>query len=490
MKAIIPPHRAASRVSQTVNTKTLYALIIAGALFILALVGTGWTIFQLRDAQTWVEHTHQVIMNCKDLLLRTIDVETGQRGFVATGNEKFLEPLTESRPHVMEHASKLLELTQDDSEEQARMVKIKQQTELKLAYVDNIINASRQDRKKGAQVMNDLQGKVLMDDIRALIAQSQKHQAELLANREAAVNNLQNIVGVCIVAFTILEAFSLYYIYKITNDFSIEQKQKREALEAEIALRKATEQSLREASIYLNRSNQDLQQFAYVASHDLQEPLRAVQGFTTLLAKTYKGRLDDQADAWIAQTVSGAERMRTLINGLLQYARVESRGADLQPIDLNQVVADVTSDLSTLIAETEATITVTDKLPTIAGDATQLRLLFTNLIGNAIKYRADDRTPAVELTAMTTGTEYQVMVADNGIGFDMKHQEKIFVIFQRLHSRNQYEGTGIGLALCRRIVERHHGSITATSVPGTGSKFIMKFPVDTAKMIGPSEEKA
>jgi signal transduction histidine kinase len=476
-------------VSQTVNTKTLYALVLAGALFALALIGTCWTIIQLRDAQTWVEHTHQVIMNCKDLLLRTVDVETGQRGFIATGNKQFLQPVSTSRPYVLAHADKLLELTRDDPEEQARMAEIKKLTDAKISYIDKVLNTARQDRLKGALVMNDMQGKKLMDAIRALIAQSQAHQGDLLAAREASVNTLQNIVGLLIVVFSILEAFSLFYIYKITNEFTAEQKQKREALEAEIALRKATEQSLRETSVYLSRSNQDLQQFAYVASHDLQEPLRAVQGFTTLLAKTYKGKLDDQADAWIAQTVSGAERMRTLINGLLQYARVESRGSELQPIDLNQVVADVISDLALVIEESSATVKIADKLPTIQGDATQLRLLFTNLIGNAIKYRSD-KAPVVEVSSMHIEPNFQVVVEDNGIGFDMKHQDKIFVIFQRLHSRNQYEGTGIGLALCRRIVERHLGTITATSVPGTGSKFIMKFPVDTANMIGPREDKA
>ncbi len=464
--------------SQSVNKKTAYALAIAGCLFLLALAATGWAIAQLRVAQQWVSHSHQVISGCKELLLVCLDCETGQRGYMATGDATFLEPLNKSRHRAGEIADRLQNLTADDEVETARMQKIRGEVKNKLDFIDSIIKSYSRSPDEAIAIIKTYKGKLIMDRIRNLIAESDMWQNQLLKKREAAVASLQVSVGALIAVFTLLEAASLIYTYKLNNAFAEDQRKRTEALEAEIKLRLATEQSLREASEYLARSNQDLQQFAYVASHDLQEPLRAVQGFTTLLAKTYKGQLSEQADGWIEQTVSGAERMRALINGLLQYARVESRGGQMEAIDLNVVVKDALKDLSLLIAETAAEIKVDQSLPTLQGDASQLRLLFVNLINNAIKYRGD-RTPKIEISALQITPNWQICVEDNGIGFDMQHQDKIFVLFQRLHSRSQYEGTGIGLALCRRIVERHRGTITAISTVGSGSKFMIKLPINT-----------
>jgi len=474
--------------SQNVNQKTAYALIIAGVLFLLALAATGWTIKQLKQAQQWVKHTHTVILGCKELLIVCIDVETGERGYIATGDERFLEPLNKSRGMILAQADQLAELTKDDPPELARMHQLKEESKSKLAFVDAVLAAYSRSAREGIDLTATREGKRIMDKIRVLIAQSEEHQISLLEKREAAVATLQNGVGVLIALFTLLEAASLLYTYKLNKDYADDQRRRTAALEAEIKLRQAVEHSLREASEYLARSNQDLQQFAYVASHDLQEPLRAVQGFTTLLAKTYKGQFSEQADGWIDQTVSGAERMRTLINGLLQYARVESRGAELKAVNLNDVVKEALGDLSLSIEESGAEIIVEQSLPTVLGDDNQLRLLFVNLIGNAIKYRAE-KSPRVEISALKIVPNWQICVEDNGIGFDMQHQEKIFVIFQRLHSRNQYEGTGIGLALCRRIVERHRGTITAVSTLGTGSKFLIKLPIYSSAESAPVLEE-
>ncbi len=464
--------------SQSVNKKTAYALAIAGCLFLLTMATTGWAIEQLLAAQHWVSHSHKVISGYKELLRVCLDCETAQRGYMASGDANFLEPLNKSLQSVSKIADQLQSLTADDDVETARMQKIRGEVENKLDFIDTVIKTYSNSPEAAIAIVKTYKGKRLMDKIRALIADSEMWQRQLLKKREAAVASLQILVGFLIVVFTLLEAASLIYTYKLNNAFSEDQRKRTDALEAEIKLRLATEQSLRETSQYLARSNQDLQQFAYVASHDLQEPLRAVQGFTTLLAKTYKGQLSEQADGWIDQTVSGVDRMRTLINGLLQYARVESRGAQMEAIDLNAVIKDALQDLSLLIDETAAEIKVDQSLPTVQGDASQLRLLFVNLINNAIKYRGD-KTPKVEISALQITPNWQICVEDNGIGFDMQHQEKIFVIFQRLHSRNQYEGTGIGLALCRRIVERHRGTITAISTVGSGSKFMIKLPINT-----------
>ena len=225
----------------------------------------------------------------------------------------------------------------------------------------------------------------------------------------------------------------------------------------------------------LQRSNKELEQFAYVASHDLQEPLRMVGSYTTLLERKYKERLDEQAHKYIHFAVDGAERMQKLIEGLLAYSRITTQGAEFKRVDLNTVFSLAVSNLSVMIQENRAEVTK-DDLPMILGDETHLVQLFQNLIGNGIKYRKFDVPPKVHLSGKKDGRNIVLSVRDNGIGIEPKYYERIFQIFQRLHSQSKYSGTGIGLALCKRIVERHHGRIWVESLPGEGSTFFFTVP--------------
>jgi light-regulated signal transduction histidine kinase (bacteriophytochrome) len=213
-----------------------------------------------------------------------------------------------------------------------------------------------------------------------------------------------------------------------------------------------------------------LEQFAYVASHDLQEPLRIIAGYTQLLQHRYKGKIDDDADQFISFTVESVVRMQNLINDLLSYSRLETKGRVFEPVDCQAVLDDVTHALRMTIEESGAVITHT-RLPTIRADRTQLFQLFQNLIGNAIKFRSD-KPLKIHIAAEPKGDgRWLFSVEDNGIGIDPKYLERIFVIFQRLHSRDKYPGTGIGLAICKKIVERHGGQIWVESKPGMGATF-------------------
>jgi light-regulated signal transduction histidine kinase (bacteriophytochrome) len=225
----------------------------------------------------------------------------------------------------------------------------------------------------------------------------------------------------------------------------------------------------------LQRSNKELEQFAYVASHDLQEPLRMIASYVQLLEQKYKGRLDEKADKYIYFAVDGALRMQNLIEALLAYSRVTTRGVPLGPVDTNQTFTHAVADLSAAIEENRATVTK-DQLPMVRGDEAQLAQLFQNLIGNAIKFRKPDIPPLVHVSAKKHGKEWLFSVRDNGIGVEPKYFDRIFQIFQRLHTHKEYPGTGIGLAICKRIVERHGGRIWLESAPGEGATFFFTLP--------------
>jgi PAS domain S-box-containing protein len=241
--------------------------------------------------------------------------------------------------------------------------------------------------------------------------------------------------------------------------------------------RKQMEETLRTAAEDLRRSNADLSQFAYVASHDLQEPLRMVASYVQLLQKRYRGKLDADADEFIHYAVDGANRMQRLIQDLLQYARVDTRTQPTQIVETAKAFDQAVANLRAAIGESQAEVT-RDPLPLVRGDATQLAQLLQNLIGNAIKFKGE-RTPRVHVSAKVEQQQWVFTVRDNGIGIEPRYFERIFAIFQRLHNREQYAGTGIGLAICKRIVERHGGRIWVESEPGAGTAFHFTIPIAT-----------
>lgn len=238
-------------------------------------------------------------------------------------------------------------------------------------------------------------------------------------------------------------------------------------------------EELAQAMEELKRSNDELQQFAYVASHDLQEPLRMVGSYCQLLQRRYQGKLGPDADEFIGYAVEGAKRMQRLINDLLLYSRVGTKGKPFASVSLEEVLADTKANLTMAIEEAKAEIAA-DPLPTVHGDATQLAQLFQNLVGNALKFR-DEIPVRIRISAERTGARWQLSVRDNGIGIKPEYADRIFMIFQRLHTREQYPGTGIGLSICKKIVERHGGRISVEPAPGKGSIFTFTLPASGGK---------
>lgn len=240
------------------------------------------------------------------------------------------------------------------------------------------------------------------------------------------------------------------------------------AVGSDITERKHIEEELR-------RSNAELEQFAYIASHDLQEPLRAVAGMVQLLQKRYQGQLDARADEYIGHAVEASARMQSLIQDLLEYSRVDRRGHPIEMVNAETCLKVALKNLGAAIQESHAEV-VSDSLPTVHADSTQLTQLFQNLVGNSIKFRRDE-DPRVSISATRVNNAWQFSIRDNGIGIEPQYYERIFLVFQRPHTRREYQGTGIGLALCKKIVERHGGSIWVESQPGEGSTFYFTLPI-------------
>ena len=246
-------------------------------------------------------------------------------------------------------------------------------------------------------------------------------------------------------------------------------------LELSSAELNATNQKIEQQKIELQRSNTELEHFAYIASHDLQEPLRTVQSYLQLLRRRYQPVLDQDAEEFIDFAIDGATRMRELIEDLLTYARVASRARPLQPERLDDVLDEVLLSLKVRLEE-QGAVVERGCLPTVMADRRQLAQLLQNLLSNAMKFQATGTKPLVHITAELHDGGWLVRVKDNGIGLEQEYQDKIFVIFQRLHARDEYEGTGVGLAVCKKIVERHGGSIWVESQPNQGATFLFTLP--------------
>jgi light-regulated signal transduction histidine kinase (bacteriophytochrome) len=262
--------------------------------------------------------------------------------------------------------------------------------------------------------------------------------------------------------FAVLLAFTLFWNRRLTR---------------EIERRKKVEEQNRLYTEELALSNVDLQQFAYVASHDLQEPLRMISGYLQLIERRYKDKLDDDANTFIHYAVDGANRLQALIGGLLEFSRVRTHGKVFAAVDIGAVLDGVCRDLQPLIVESGATVFY-ERMPIITGDEAQSTRLLQNLLQNALKFRKEGIPPKIDISVVTTVEHHLFCVKDNGIGIEPQYFERIFTIFQRLHTREEYPGTGIGLSICKRIVERHGGSIWLESTPGTGTSFYFSIPGD------------
>jgi PAS domain S-box-containing protein len=305
-----------------------------------------------------------------------------------------------------------------------------------------------------------------LDDLGALYDQVIA-QAPLTQTSELVVQQAGGRSCICEVRRKAIQQAGQWVIVATLRDISEHKKAMARMLEAEAEIRSKVEE--------LTRSNQELEQFAYITSHDLSEPLRTVASYTQLLERRFADQLDGDARDFMAYIVGGVQRMKALMDALLLYSRIGRRELVKQPVPLDQALDDALANLAPAMRNSNATVH-REPLPTVLGDVAGMTQVFQHLIGNALTFRAEGRAPLVKVSARDEGAEWVVELEDNGIGIDPRYLPRIFMIFQKLHPRDHSEGTGVGLAICKKVVERHGGRISVASEPGRGSTFAICLP--------------
>jgi signal transduction histidine kinase len=448
-------------------------------------------------------------------VLRTglVDQETGIRGHALTGDPRFLEPYERGRDTADDAASRLEELLGDGPLAGDVRTVDELTAAWRVEFAEPSIEATRQGTGIAATDEFQTGGRQRFDAVRAAIddvddALSSERAEQIddldTAARRATIAMALQALGLVLSGVLIVVALNRVVIGPIRHlgrdarrvaegdlvhpvrgegspdlvDLGHDVDGMRTRILDEVRQLNAASADLARQADDLARSNADLEQFAYVASHDLQEPLRKVSSFCQLLQKRYSDQLDARANEYIHYAVDGAKRMQDLINDLLSFSRVGRSSDMFEVVDLNEVTSDVVEVLAPSIDDAHATIEVGD-LPTVPGDRRLLAATLQNLVSNALKFRGEE-PPCVEITASLApglaGDEWVLSVSDNGIGIEPDYADQIFVIFKRLHSKTEYAGTGIGLALAKKIVEFHGGRIWLADTPGPGSTFRLALP--------------
>ncbi|MFO0936560.1 MAG: CHASE3 domain-containing protein [Gemmataceae bacterium] len=463
----------------------------AVTLIVNAVVGI-WFVVSIDRSQAIVTQTENTRAQIAEIFSEMKDAETGQRGFLMTVRQEFLEPYNRAYEKLPAKLDQLQVMFEGDSHQTAQFNDLRSYIDQRFKIMIESIQYAKQGKLEQARdVDRAIRGKAVMDKIRGICREIMDAETKSLEERKLDVRRkFRSTVAVNIIGTTLALAVILFSQFLVRQELKRRKRAEADlklAFEHQESVIENRTKALTQTSQELLRSNQDLEKFAYVASHDLQEPLRKIQAFGDRLKKKATDLLDESSRDYVDRMQSAATRMRTLITDLLSYSRVTTHAIVFSPVDLNQIVNDVVLDLEFRREESQGQIEI-GPLPTILADPTQMRQLFQNLIANALKFRHPDRPAHVrvraysasDLTAIAVppppASGWRIVLTDNGIGFDSIYSERIFELFQRLHGRGEYEGTGIGLAVCRKIMERHGGHIVAKSQPGIGSEFILDLP--------------
>ncbi|MDC8830703.1 sensor histidine kinase [Alteromonas gilva] len=455
------------------------------------------TLGELESLERRLFTTNKVINSINTLHVAILRAESGQRGYLLTQQEDYLSDYEKTLNRVNRLIEQVEEnaITSDYPVQEARLEQLIDLSKVKLKALIEVVELAREGQLDQAMTLFSTdRGLLLYDEFETLFVEidqqerqlQNQHIDSLMKLRADSITNL--IISAVTTTLLIVGIFFLLRMnIRDTISYQRDLQQHNMVLESKVKERTAELQVFAEE---LSRSNRELEDFAFVASHDLQEPLRKIRAFGNRISTGYESVMDERGQDFLRRMLNAAERMSMLISDLLAFSRVTTRGKDFTSTDLNSIVASVLDDLEIKIEETSAVIEL-DDLPTIQADTTQMNQLFLNLLSNALKFVKPDTTPHISVRYASideTNVEglhllpglkwFKITLQDNGIGFEQSFAEKIFAPFQRLHGRSEYQGTGIGLAVCRRIVERHNGTIQAFGEPQQGARFEIYLPED------------
>lgn len=484
-------------ISKLPNSVWVMVLAAAITFFAVSAILVYRSVDVITDNNTSINNNLQTINIIKDLNREIAAAESSQRGYLLTEDPDYLEPYHQTLDVVNGLLKQLGEATVELPQQKIRFDSLQLYVHAKINEMQTIVALTDRDKIRAAirQVKTD-EGIELMREISQLTEKMENEEFLLLEkNKAVAAENREFILMALLLANVIglVSSLGVFYIwYRNANkvaELNAALATANAELEEKVGVRT---QALLQYSEELQRSNRELEEFAFVASHDLQEPLRKIRAFGDRLQQKFSSELGETGCDYVLRMQAASGRMSALIDDLLSFSRVTTRQRSFEAVDLNDVIRQVMDDLEYSIEESNAQIHV-DPLPTIDADASQVAQVFMNLIANSLKFHLVDMRPIITITCeMNLPSPLPednrrwccLRFADQGIGFEAQYAERVFSLFQRLHGRDEYSGTGIGLALCRKIIGRHGGTITAQSSPGDGAVFTIFLPM-TQKTIEP-----
>lgn len=461
------------------RTRRAYFLVLLVP-FLLGILVL-WFAEYYRSSINWVTHSQNVLAQVDQVLLLITEAESSQRAFFLTGEERYLAEFNSVKARIAKQLADLRNSVEDNATQQRRIDELAPAVTRRIGGLEKLIALRRTTQTPVVPTATPLrrEGALLMTSIRASISGLKHEEQRLLTMRLKNQNMAEFQLVVSFGAGLLINIALLYRAYKLLIRYGLE----RDAAEAEIRSlnedleRRVAERTseLQDANEQLKRSNEDLSRFAHVASHDLQEPLRTVASYAGLLERRHASKLEGDAGLYLKMIVSGAKRMQSQVQDLLRYSRTDAQKLRYETFNLGALLEEVKDDLAIAIQDKRAEIR-SDVLPRVRADRARMLQVLENLISNALKFSKPGTPPIIEVQAGSDEKHWLITITDNGIGFEPEFGEKIFIIFQRLHSVGTYPGTGIGLAICKRIIEVHGGRIWASSEPGVGSTFSFTIP--------------
>jgi len=441
------------------------AIVLAFILLIVISVITYTRTSQFLLSSRWVDHTYTVLSQINLLLSELKDAETSQRGFLLTNDEKFLEPYNRAVASLPSAIQRLKFLTKDNFDQQDDIALFEELANRKLLFLQQAINMQRRHAfKSDEDVLKTLQGgQNTMDELRAHI-QNMSLREELLLSQRTDMEKKHAVSTRRWILFGNLGAIFLILVSYFLLSQQISQRI--------IAQRRAEKTALQ-----LEITNKELESFSYSVSHDLRSPLRAIDGYSRMFEEDYADKVDDEGKRMLSVVRDNSKKMRMLIDDLLDFARTGRKEMARDEINMNQLVDEVWLELLSAEQPHPTLQFYKHHLYPVWGDQVLLKQLLSNLLSNAVKYSSTQEQPKVEITSQQKDGEVIYQIHDNGVGFDMRYYKKLFGVFQRLHSAEEFSGTGVGLAIVQRIILRHKGRVWAQSELGVGSTFSFSLPV-------------